>query len=60
MTKLKDDLDLCDHLLDEAKVAAVPGIGFGTAGYVRFSYTLPEERLEEAITRVERAIGNLL
>jgi len=59
-TKLKDDLDLCDHLLDEAKVAAVPGIGFGTAGYVRFSYTLPEERLEEAITRVERAIGNLL
>ena len=50
---------LCGHILEKAKVAAVPGIGFGTPGYIRFSYTLPEDRLEEAITRVENTLGAL-
>jgi aspartate aminotransferase len=58
-TDLQDDVDLCSYLLDEANVAAVPGAGFGTPGYVRFSYTLPDDRLEEAISRVERAINKL-
>jgi aspartate aminotransferase len=58
-TSLRDDVALCTYLLDEVKVAAVPGTGFGTPGYVRFSYTLPDDRLEEAISRVERAINNL-
>ena len=56
---LEDDVALCAYLLDEAKVAAVPGTGFGTPGYVRFSYTLPDARLEEAITRVEQAVAKL-
>jgi len=50
---------LCAYLLDEAGVAAVPGTGFGTPGYVRFSYTLPDDRLEEAISRVEQAVEKL-
>jgi aspartate aminotransferase len=56
---IDDDVSLCRYLLNEAKVAAVPGTGFGTAGYVRFSYTLPDDRLEEAITRVEKALERL-
>ncbi|MCH2663043.1 pyridoxal phosphate-dependent aminotransferase [bacterium] len=56
---IKDDVALCGHILEKAKVAAVPGIGFGTPGYIRFSYTLPEDRLEEAITRVENTLGAL-
>ena len=56
---IDDDVSLCRYLLNEAKVAAVPGTGFGTAGYVRFSYTLPDDRLEEAITRVEQALERL-
>ncbi|MBS14189.1 MAG: aspartate aminotransferase [Gemmatimonadetes bacterium] len=58
-TKIEDDVYLCGYLLDEAKIAAVPGAGFGTPGYVRFSYTLADDRLEEAIRRVEDAIGKL-
>jgi len=56
---LEDDVALCAYLLDEAGVAAVPGTGFGTPGYVRFSYTLPDDRLEEAISRVEQAVEKL-
>lgn len=56
---LTDDIALCGYLLDEVKVAAVPGTGFGTPGYLRFSYTLPDDRLEEAIQRVESAIRKL-
>lgn len=56
---VQDDIGLCRYLLDEAKVAVVPGAGFGTPGYVRFSYTLPDERLEEAIVRVEHAVEKL-
>jgi aspartate aminotransferase len=56
---LEDDVAFCAYLLDEAKVAAVPGTGFGTPGYVRFSFTLPDARLEEAITRIEQAVSKL-
>ncbi|MEE2753642.1 MAG: pyridoxal phosphate-dependent aminotransferase [Candidatus Latescibacterota bacterium] len=58
-TNFQDDVALCSYLLDEANVAAVPGAGFGTSGYVRFSYTLADDKLEEAISRVERAINKL-
>lgn len=52
---LKDDVALCTHWLEEVGVAAVPGAGFQAPGYVRFSYTLPNQRLEEGIVRVEKA-----
>lgn len=41
-------------LLDEAHMVATPGSGFGPngEGYVRFSLTLPEERLKEALRRL--------
>jgi aspartate aminotransferase len=57
--RMSDDVELCGYLLDEARVAAVPGTGFGTPGYLRFSYTLQDDRLEEAITRVEHALQKL-
>ncbi|MCM8769087.1 MAG: LL-diaminopimelate aminotransferase [Candidatus Omnitrophica bacterium] len=42
------------ELLEKAKVVATPGVGFGPSGegFVRFSLTLPEERLREAIERM--------
>jgi len=35
-----------------------PGIGFGDhgEGYVRFSITQPEERIEEALERIREAL----
>ena len=43
-------------LLDEAGVVCTPGSGFGPSGegYVRFALTVPKERLEEALKRLEK------
>ncbi|RLI19626.1 pyridoxal phosphate-dependent aminotransferase [Candidatus Bathyarchaeota archaeon] len=48
-------------LLEEAKVAAVPGTGFGRygEGYLRLSYATSYEKLEEAMNRIERAVKKL-
>ena len=44
------------HMLEEIGVLAVPGIGFGQCGegYVRFSLTVPDHRLQEAAERIGR------
>ena len=42
------------ELLDKANVAVTPGTGYGSAGegYIRLSLTLPENRLDEGISRL--------
>jgi aspartate aminotransferase len=45
-------LELADLLLEEAKVAIVPGEAFGTPGYARLSFALGDADLEEGITRI--------
>jgi len=45
-------LQLADVLLDEAKVAVVPGEGFGAPGYARLSYALGDDDLAEGIGRI--------
>jgi aspartate/methionine/tyrosine aminotransferase len=43
-------------LLSEAGVAVAPGTGFGEygEGYVRFALVVPEERIKEALQRIQR------
>jgi aspartate aminotransferase len=43
-------------LLDDEKVALVPGSGFGSPDNVRLSYATSLELIEEALTRVERFV----
>jgi aspartate/methionine/tyrosine aminotransferase len=50
-------LDLAALLLDEAKVAVVPGEAFGAAGYVRFSYALADDDLVEGVSRVGKLLA---
>jgi aspartate aminotransferase len=50
-------LDLADLVLDEAKVAFVPGEAFGAPGYARFSYALGDDALVEGITRLAKLVG---
>jgi aspartate/methionine/tyrosine aminotransferase len=50
-------LDLAAVMLDEARVAFVPGEAFGAPGYGRFSYALGDEALIEGITRVAKLAG---
>ena len=45
-------LEFADLLLDEAKVAVVPGEAFGAPGYLRFSFALGDEALVEGISRI--------
>jgi aspartate/methionine/tyrosine aminotransferase len=49
-------LDLADVILQEAKVALVPGEAFGTPGYMRLSFALGDDDLGEGVRR----IGDLL
>jgi len=45
-----------ERVLKEAGVVITPGSGFGKSGegYVRFSLTVPDERLNEAVGRLQR------
>jgi aspartate aminotransferase len=49
-------LELCTALLDTAKVALVPGEGFGAPGYARLSYALSDEHLERGLDRIVEAL----
>jgi hypothetical protein len=42
-------LELCELLLDEAKVAIVPGEAFDAPGYARLSYALGDDDLGEGV-----------
>ncbi len=47
-------------LIDEVGVVVTPGNGYGQAGegYIRLSLTIPDDRLEEGLARLERLQGN--
>jgi len=53
--------EFCNFLLNEARVAAVPGSAFGELGegYVRFSYTTDYELIKEGMERVKNALKRL-
>jgi aspartate aminotransferase len=48
-----------DFLLDEARVAVVPGAAFGADEFVRISYATSMERLHEGIRRIDAALRKL-
>ena len=50
-------LDLADVVLDEVKVAFVPGEAFGAPGYARFSFALADDDLVEGISRLAALLG---
>jgi aspartate/methionine/tyrosine aminotransferase len=45
-------LELAEIILEQAKVAIVPGEGFGAPGYARLSYALGDDELIEGVTRI--------
>lgn len=51
-------LELADVILDEAKVAFVPGEAFGTPGYARFSFAMADADMEEGIRRIAEFVGS--
>jgi aspartate/methionine/tyrosine aminotransferase len=49
-------LELADVVLDQAKVAIVPGEAFGAPGYARLSYALGDAPLDEGLARLHRLL----
>jgi aspartate aminotransferase len=54
---LKSDSDLAAYLLEEAKVAVVPGSVFEGAGHIRLSYAISREDIEKGVARIAKAFG---
>jgi aspartate/methionine/tyrosine aminotransferase len=52
-----DTLTLAARILDEAKVAVVPGEAFGTPGYFRLSFAMADDDLVKGITRIAEWVG---
>ncbi len=46
------DIALCELMLNEAKVALVPGTAFGAPGHCRFSFATDLATLKEAVRRI--------
>ncbi len=46
-------------LLEEAKVAVIPGSGFGVPNHIRVSYATSTEQLEEGMRRIKEFITSL-
>lgn len=55
---IPDDLAFVRGLMDEG-ILAVPGSGFGRAGYFRLSLTAPRSSIERALPGFERALRKL-
>jgi aspartate aminotransferase len=51
--------EFCNRLLDEEKVAAVAGGGFGAEGYLRLSYATSDETIAKGVERLARFCGRL-
>ena len=50
-------LELAELLLDEARVAVVPGEAFGAPGYARLSYAVGDEDLAEGVRRIGKLLA---
>lgn len=57
--KINDSLTFSDLLLENQKVAVVPGIAFGDDRYVRISYAVSIEIIKKGLDRIETFV-NLL
>ncbi len=49
---IESDQVFCEFLLDEARVAVVPGSAFGLEGYMRLSFATSMEMLKKAVERM--------
>ena len=49
----------CERMIQEACLAAVPGVCFGTEGYIRLSYCYSDRELQEGLDRLEGFVKRL-
>ncbi len=56
---IEDSFSFAEELLDEKKVAVVPGVAFGADNYIRLSYANSLENIKEGLNRIEKFIKEL-
>jgi aspartate aminotransferase len=56
-TTARTSLELAALILDEAKVAIVPGEAFGAPGYARLSFALADDDLVEGVQRIAKLLS---
>ncbi len=54
-----DSLTFAQELLAQKEVAVVPGVGFGSEGYFRFSFATDIESIREGIRRIGEFVAEL-
>lgn len=54
---IKNSTDFALYLLENAGVGVVPGIGFGSEGYVRIAYATSMENLETAMNKIKTVLS---
>ncbi|HHY11525.1 MAG TPA: pyridoxal phosphate-dependent aminotransferase [Firmicutes bacterium] len=57
--QVTSDSALADILLDDARIAVVPGTAFGTEGNLRFSYATSMEKIQEGLNRLAEVLETL-
>ncbi len=57
--EIKNSMDFTELLLDEAKVAVVPGDSFGSDDHVRISYATSMENIVKGMDRIAEAVKKI-
>ena len=52
-------MSLCEYLLEEGRIACVPGAGFGTREHIRISYATSMEALTAGMDRLGSSLLQL-
>ena len=56
---INNSVDFTEFLLEEAKVAVVPGVEFGADNYIRISYAVSMDEIKEGLDRIENSLSSL-
>lgn len=56
---INSSLEFSKSILDEEKVAVIPGIAFGLDDYIRLSYATSREAIEEGLNRLEEYLQKM-
>lgn len=57
--KITTSLEFANEILEEEKVAVIPGSAFGLDNYIRLSYATSKELIEEGLNRIEVFLNKL-
>jgi aspartate aminotransferase len=57
--KAKDTAALCEHLLEHAHLALVPGSAFGSGHHIRLSFACSDADIDEALARLKAGLASL-